>query len=115
MVKEIVTDLQAEREALDQFLTTLTDEMWDLPTPAEGWTVRDSVSHIAQIDDTAISLVRGDNSPLEKAASTGRDANGVGPGRDRPITPGELLSWLRRSGDTLFDELLNCDPKRRIP
>ena len=53
-MKEIGTDLKAEQEALDSFLCTLQDSQWDLPTPAEGWTVKDSISHIAHIDEAAL-------------------------------------------------------------
>ncbi len=104
-MKEIIGDLQAERDDLDRFLTTLSDEAWDVLTPADGWTVRDSVTHITHIDDAAILLIRGDNSPLEEAARK------VG----RSLSPGEILSWLRESGATMIEDLLACDPKVRIP
>lgn len=114
-MKEIVLDLKAEREDLDRFLTTLADEMWDLSTPAEGWTVRDSVSHIAYFDDAAILLIRGDNSPLDavKSADTFGDNNVIRAGLT--MKPAELLSWFRQSGATMCDDLLKCDPKDRIP
>ena len=60
-MKEIVTDLMAEQQALDDFLCTLHDKQWELQTPAERWTIKDSVSHIAYIDEVAVSLLRGDN------------------------------------------------------
>jgi len=113
-MKEIVADLQAEREDLDRFLSTLTEEMWDLPTLAEGWTVRDSVAHIAHIDDAAILLIRGDNSPLEEAASAdGLDT--IGLKKRSSVNPADMLSWLRQSGTTMMSDLLKCDPKDRIP
>ena len=34
-MKEIVEDLIAEHEALDSFLSTLNEEQWDIPSPAE--------------------------------------------------------------------------------
>ena len=65
-MREIVADLRAEQEALDSFLCTLKDEQWDLQTPAEGWTVRDSMSHIAYIDEVSVSYIRGDYTALDE-------------------------------------------------
>ena len=44
-MQAIVSDLNAEHEALDNFLCTFEDWPWDLQTPAEGWLIRDSISH----------------------------------------------------------------------
>ena len=70
-MKEIVDDLRGEQESLDGLLATLKDEQWDLPTPAIPWTVKDSVSHIAYIDDVAIATSKGDNSYFELAFKVG--------------------------------------------
>ncbi len=67
-MQEILADLKAEQEYLDQFLCTLSAEQWDLPSPAEGWTLRDSVAHIVHIDEVATAILRGDHTPLEIAA-----------------------------------------------
>jgi uncharacterized protein (TIGR03084 family) len=39
--------LTAECDELDELLTGLTDEQWELPTPAPGWTIRHQVAHLA--------------------------------------------------------------------
>ena len=31
----------------------LTDEQWRMPTPADGWTIADQVSHLAYFDEAA--------------------------------------------------------------
>jgi uncharacterized protein (TIGR03084 family) len=114
-MKEIVGDLKAEHEALDSFLSTLKDEQWDLPSPAEGWSLRDCVSHIAHIDDVSVLLLRGDNSPLEEAARPQFDLVNVGPKKGRSMKPSEVLLWWRKARAIMVEELLKSDPKRRIP
>jgi uncharacterized protein (TIGR03084 family) len=114
-MKEIVGDLEAEHEALDRLLSTLKDDQWDLPTLSEGWALRDCVSHIAHIDDVSVSLLRGDNSPLEEAAEKLRGFVNIGPTKGRSMTPSEILSWWRESRAIMIEDLLKCDPKRRIP
>lgn len=115
LVQEIAGDLRAERESLHRFLATLTDDQWNSPTPADGWSVLDSVAHIAYIDDVATQLLNGDNSPLEETALAGKNYDNTGLGKKGPLAPAEVLEWLRQSGAVMLDKLLVCDPKARIP
>jgi len=114
-MKEILTDLKAEQEALDRFLSSLSEPQWDLPSPAEGWTLRDSVSHIAHIDEVAVSLLRGDNSPLEEAAKVGFGFSNIGLQKGRLMKPSGVLIWWREVRSVMMEELSRCDPKKRIP
>ncbi|MEV8632496.1 TIGR03084 family metal-binding protein [Streptosporangium sp. NPDC051023] len=50
---ELVADLRAETEELDGVIRGLDPAAWELPTPAEGWAVRDQISHLAWFDDAA--------------------------------------------------------------
>jgi uncharacterized protein (TIGR03084 family) len=54
----LAVDLAAENAALDELLGTVD---WDLPTPAEGWTVRDSVVHLHLSDLAALAALRGED------------------------------------------------------
>ncbi|MCK4723699.1 MAG: TIGR03084 family protein [Dehalococcoidia bacterium] len=114
-MKEIVTDLKAEQEALDSFLCTLKDEQWGLQTPAEGWTVRDSVSHIAYIDEVSVSFIRGDYTALDEAAKVDMISDETGPKRGRTMQPSQILKWWRDMRGTMDDCLVKIDPKTRIP
>lgn len=114
-MKEIVGDLKAEQESLDALLVTLTDEQWRLPTPAVPWTVQDSVSHIAYVDDIAIATSKGDNSYFELAFKVGLTFNEVGVEKGRSMKPPEILAWWRKSRAIMDDELLKLDPKARLP
>ena len=114
-MKEIGTDLKAEQEALDSFLCTLQDSQWDLPTPAEGWTVKDSISHIAHIDEAAVALIGGDNTPLDEAVAVGPSYVDVNARRRRTMQPSEILKWWRDARGTMDACLMSIDPKTRIP
>src|SRR6516164_4012098 len=52
-LRELLADLEAEYEDARGLVDALPDDApeWDLPTPAEGWAVRDQVSHLAFFDD----------------------------------------------------------------
>lgn len=114
-MKEIVEDLKAEQQSLDNFLTSLRDAQWDLATLAEGWSIRDSVSHIAHIDEVAVQAIKGDNTPFELAMKIGMAFNEVGPKRGRALNPGQILDWWRKVREIMNDELIKLDPKARIP
>lgn len=114
-MEEIVLDLKAEQETLEQFLSTLSEEQWELHTPAGGWTIKDSVSHIAYFDEAAVSLIGGDNTPLEEAVRIGAGFNDIGPKKGRSMKAAEVLLWWREIRATMVEELMKCQPKRRIP
>ena len=50
----ICADLAAEHKALVAVLAGCDTTAWETPTPAEGWTVRDQVSHLAYFDEKAV-------------------------------------------------------------
>jgi len=52
-VRQICDDLEAEHDALDALVSGLGPEGWDTPTPAEGWAVRDQITHLAGTDVAA--------------------------------------------------------------
>ena len=114
-MKEIVSDLRAEQESLDVLLVTLTDDQWRQPTPAVPWTVQDSVSHIAYVDDIAIATSKGDNSYFEMAFKVGLTFNEVGVEQGRSLKPSQVLAWWRKSRELMDDALLKLDPKARLP
>ena len=50
----ICDDLEAEHDALDAIVTSIDETDWHRATPADGWTVRDGIGHLAYFDGTAL-------------------------------------------------------------
>ena len=115
---EVWADLEAECQSLDALVAGLDDAGWDTLTPAEGWTVKDQISHLASVDEWA-ALAAGDpegfrawmttlpadpdamvNSPVEEAR-----------GRSGP----DVLAWWRRARAGLAGALEGVDPTSRAP
>jgi hypothetical protein len=46
-------DLAAEHQALDERVADLAAEQWLAPTPAEGWSIADAISHLTYFDWSA--------------------------------------------------------------
>src|SRR5207302_9975038 len=53
-INEIADDLQAETDELDKLLVGLSDADWDKLTPADGWMIRDQISHLAHFDTVTV-------------------------------------------------------------
>jgi uncharacterized protein (TIGR03084 family) len=114
-MQEICRDLAAEHADLDRIVAALDTPDWDLPTPAERWSVRDQISHLAYFDRTAV-LAASDpvafTRSVEELLADGVDAS-VEPGR--AMTPPELLAWWRDGRRELLTTLEGVDPATRIP
>ncbi|WP_460341374.1 TIGR03084 family metal-binding protein [Actinoallomurus acanthiterrae] len=111
---ELLSDLREETGDLERLLKP---GAWDLPTPAEGWTVRDQVIHLAWFDDAAVHAVRDPDAFREEV----RALVAEGFDTDRIITerramPGDhVLDWFRTARNQMVGTLARLDSKARIP
>jgi len=114
----LLDDLAAETAALVELVEGLDDGGWDTPTPAEGWSVRDQIGHLAFFDDAALQAVRdpaafqvaadaalrGESDPLSEHLRRARQLAGHG-----------VLAWWRGARSALADAVATLDPRHRVP
>jgi uncharacterized protein (TIGR03084 family) len=119
--EQVLADLDAEQHELDSLVVGLEDDGWDADTPAEGWAVRDQVSHLAFFDGRAhLALTDPDAFTAEVEAMLA-DPRGADALMDehladgRGLAPAELLEWWRSERGRLLAALAVTDPKARIP
>jgi uncharacterized protein (TIGR03084 family) len=55
----IFDDLTAEQDRLETTLGTLTETQWMAPSAADGWTVTDTVLHLAQTEEAVLAAIAG--------------------------------------------------------
>lgn len=117
-MSDLVTDLAAETEVIEQLLAKLPAEDWDLPTPAEGWLIRDQISHLAYFDEAATTAV------LEPERFRAEAREQIASGMDFPdrmviehraLPIPHLHAWFRRARLTLIAETGERDAKERVP
>jgi hypothetical protein len=58
-VRDILSDLVAEQQFLDQSLQRVPIKVWDLVTPNKPWTVRDTISHLADFEELGADALNG--------------------------------------------------------
>jgi uncharacterized protein (TIGR03084 family) len=119
--EQILVDLSTEQSDLDAILLGLDGDTWDAQTPAEGWAVRDQVSHLAFFDGRA-SAALGDpaafTAEVEKILADPALADRLMDehlAEGRAMAPAELLGWWRSERATLLAGLAKVDPSSRIP
>jgi uncharacterized protein (TIGR03084 family) len=54
VLDQVLADLAAEGDRLEQLVADLDDDGWHTPTPAPGWDVATQVAHLAWTDEAAL-------------------------------------------------------------
>lgn len=116
-MREILSDLVAEQQSLDQFLQRVAIRDWDRATPAAGWSIRDTVSHLATFEEYAFNAlaeggsrqVEADQYPTDEAFTEA----GILPGRE--MRAQDVIEWWRGSRAKVIEELSRSAPDTRVP
>lgn len=116
-VRDVLDDLLAEQQALDDVVASLTPEQWQLATPSPGWTIADQIGHLTYFDGTAALAITDpagftdEMNRLLGAGTTGESADDITLAPYRVMRPDELLAaWranreaLAAAGATLADD-----------
>jgi len=117
-VHDVVADLEAEWAALDALLAVTPEAGWSTPTPAAGWDVRDSVSHLAANDELAALCLAGrGEGPLQElmAMASPEAATRSQADRGRKLSGRRVLAWWREARSELSGVLRCTDPSARVP
>jgi uncharacterized protein (TIGR03084 family) len=123
--RDLVNDLEAEMRVLGAVLASLDGPAWDNPSPAEGWTLRDCVVHLAETDDSAAQIVETASAQLEGhqelTASSGPPRPSQREGlltagqlRARLLDPAEVREWRHGAGRRLIETLQGLSGDERL-
>jgi uncharacterized protein (TIGR03084 family) len=111
IIDDLCNDLAAEHASLDALVALLDEEAWSTPTPATGWDIRDTISHLTFFDKQAM-LAIDDPPAFEKHKADLIAAAGAGETPDvaagRGIPPSVLLELWRSSREALIRRVLQA-------
>jgi uncharacterized protein (TIGR03084 family) len=115
-MRAILADLVAEQQALDQLLQRAPDRDWKRRTANTGWTVQDTISHLAWSEDNALLALEGNGeaTPAFSVCDDGASRNDPGVAAGRGKRPQEIIEWWRHARAAVVDALSRCRPDVRI-
>jgi len=111
-------DLAAETTELAGLLGGLDERGWSAPTPAEGWSVRDQISHLAYFDEATTTAVTAPDAFRASRSEAGADVDAFTARiaeRYRSLSGDELLAWFDRARTGMVTAFRSADPSRRVP
>lgn len=113
---ELIDDLVAEQDALEESLSSVAQTDWERPCPAEGWLLRDCVAHLAEGDAFArhVTETRRPVSPPPAKRLPGDLLSG-GQLDARALPVPELVDWWRRERAGMAAAFRTCKAKERLP
>jgi len=116
-VREILSDLVAEQQALDQFLQKVNIRDWSKRTPAKGWDIRDHVSHLAALEEYAHNALADSGSRLSDVDDHDSfdDFNQVGVLKGRRMRPQDVIEWWRLSRAKVIEQLSVARAEDPVP
>jgi uncharacterized protein (TIGR03084 family) len=118
LMDELLADLRAETAELDTMIQGLDATAWELPTPAEGWAVRDQISHLAWFDDAATTSAtdpEGFRAALPAFLARGHSGVDELVVASRGLTAGQVRDWFRTARARSLEAFARLDPRTRLP
>ncbi|MGQ0466712.1 MAG: TIGR03084 family metal-binding protein [Sporichthyaceae bacterium] len=117
-MQDLLADLAAETEVLEGLLAGLPADVWELPTPAAGWAIRDQISHLAFFDEMSV-LAMTDAEAFRLAADEqiagGMDFPDRLAAQQRSMPVADLHSWFRQARRDLLAQAGTRDAGERVP
>jgi uncharacterized protein (TIGR03084 family) len=118
---DLQADLAAEQADLVRIVTSLGPDEWARDTPAEGWTVRDEIAHLAYYDHAA-ALAMSDPAAFEAERDRAFGGGDFGAFADYEAMtlrrdldgPATLAHWKEQSA-FLHEAVQAMDPATRVP
>ena len=116
-VREILSDLVAEQQQLDQFLQRVKVRNWTALTPSEECYIRDTISHLAHTEEYAHNALAEDGSMLDDLDDyeTFDDFTESGVERGRDMRPQDVIEWWRLGRARVVDALSRASARDRVP
>ena len=114
-LQELCDDLAAEHADLDAIVAGLDEPAWHRPTPAEGWSILDSIVHLALTDAHAARAAADPEAFAAARESRTRETARGEFESGRALASRNVLEMWRLNRATLLEALRELDPKTRVP
>ena len=112
---EIFDDLEAEQDALETVLTGLPEQAWRSESAAPGWTVADTVLHLAQSEEAVVATTGGHGDSLGwRQYADSVDGAMAALVEAQRAEPAEVFQRWRTARRAALQGLRQADPSRSV-
>lgn len=114
-MRDILSDLVAEQQFLDQSLQRIPIKVWDLVTPNKPWTVRDTIAHLADFEDLGADAINGGDRVREWQQAPDLEAmkaKAIKKGRN--MRPQDVIEWWRGGRAKVVEPLSHMTADDRV-
>ena len=114
-MRDILSDLVAEQQFLDQSLQRIPIKVWDLKTPNKPWTVRDTIAHLADFEELGADAIDGGERVKEwQRASDLEASKKQAIKKGRAMRPQDVIEWWRGGRAKVVEPLSHMSGEDRI-
>ena len=120
-MKQICSDLNWEQDTLDDLVSGLATDEWNITTLCADWTIKDEICHLAYFDHTA-RLAATDSEVFTQhliedfgQVKDMDEVTAITLSRGRAMEIDALLDWWRAERRQLNSALAGLGPKDRLP
>lgn len=114
-MRDILSDLVAEQQFLDQSLQRIPIKIWDMVTPSKPRTVRDTIAHLADFEELgADSIAGGDRIKTWQTSSDFDVLRAEATKKGRAMRPQDVIEWWRGGRAKVVEPLSHMSAETRI-
>ncbi len=115
-MQEILSNLVAEQQLLDQYLQSIPVRNWDTKTSYKNWNITAHVSYLSALEDLGHNALKKKGSDFNKYKGPKGiekfEKEAIAKGKD--MRPQDVIEWWRMSRASVIETLAKCSPGKKI-
>tara|TARA_Y100000996_G_scaffold383397_1_gene339309 strand:+ start:5763 stop:6500 length:738 start_codon:yes stop_codon:yes gene_type:complete len=115
-VNEILSNLVAEQQLLDQYLQSIPVRNWNTKTSFKNWNITAHVSYLSALEDLGYNALKKKGSDFNKYKGPKGlekfEKEAIAKGKD--MRPQDVIEWWRMSRASVIESLAKCTPGKKI-
>ena len=116
MMQEILSNLVAEQQLLDQYLQSIPVRNWNTKTTYKNWDITAHVSYLAALEDLAHNALKKKGTDFNKYKGTKGlekfEKEAIKKGND--MRPQDVIEWWRMSRASVIETLAKSSPGKKL-
>ena len=115
-MQEILSNLVAEQQLLDQYLQSIPVRNWDTKTSFKNWNITAHVSYLSALEDLGHNVLKKKGTDFNKYKGPKGlekfEKEAIAKGKD--MRPQDVIEWWRMSRASVIESLAKCTPGKKI-